>query len=246
MKKVFKKIIQFYLKILSVIVLKKHKPEIIVIAGSANKHTIKQELKNILSDKFSVRIGPKHYNAEIGVPLTILGLVSDSSEIKIWLPLIFKATKIALFSKTFPKKIILELGISHPNDMDYFLLILNPKIVILTDITPKYLDNFGTLDNEAREFAKLVKKTDNNGLVLLNYDDLRIKNLKKFTEAKALYYGKGKGSDFRALDITTENNKQIFNLKYNEQCKKIILNKFGVHYIYSKLVGEAIKKYYNI
>lgn len=245
MKKVFKKIIQFYLKILSKIVLTRHNPEIIVIAGSTNKHTIKQEIKNILSDKFSVRTGPKHYNAEIGVPLTIFGLESNSSKIKIWISIISKATKIALLSKTFPEKIILELGISHPNDMDYFLQIINPKIIILTDITPKYLDNFGTLDNEAREFSKLIKQTDDNGLILLNYDDLRIKNLKKFAKAKTLYYGKGKGSNFRALNIITKNNKQEFSLKYDDEYKKIILNKFGVHYVYAKLVGEAIKKYYN-
>ncbi|NCF74916.1 MAG: hypothetical protein GWO87_00290 [Xanthomonadaceae bacterium] len=246
MKKIFKKIIQFYLKILSKIVLTRHKPEIIVIAGSTNKHTIKQEIKNILSDKFSIRTGPKHYNAEIGVPLTIFGLTSNSSKIKIWLKIILKATKIVLFDKTFPEKIILELGISHPNDMNYFLPIIDPKIVILTDITPKYLDNFGTLDNEAQEFAKIVKKIDEDGLLLLNYDDLRMRNLKKFARSKVLYYGRGEGSNFKASNIIIKNNKQEFNLRYNNINKKIVSNKFGLHYIYAQLITEAIKKYYNI
>lgn len=246
MKKIIKKIIQFYLKFLSKIAIKRHKPEIIAIAGSTGKHTIKKRLNDSLSRKFSVRMGKERYNAEIGVPLTILGLVSDSNKASVWLPLIFKATKIALWGRNFPEKLILELGISRPKDTGYFLSIIKPHITILTNINNQYVDNFGNLDLIAEEYKQLVKATSKGGLVILNKDDLRIKKLNTFTDATVLYYGEGEGSDMMVTDIENKDHQQCFGIRFMGKENKIVSNKFGIHHIYGEAINLAVKNYYNI
>ena len=94
MKKIIKKIIQAYLKLLSKITLLRYQPEIIAVAGSTGKQPIKEEIYKTLKQKFTVRMAPKKYNAELGMPLAIFGLVADSSKINVWLKIIIKATQI--------------------------------------------------------------------------------------------------------------------------------------------------------
>ncbi len=245
MKILFKKIIAFYLKILSKIVLIKHKPDVIAIAGSTGKHCIKQEIAGIFSNKNFIRVGPKKYNAELGVPLTIFGLVAGSDRASIWCQVLFRATKIALFSKKFPKKIILELGVSHPNDMEYYLSIVSPNIVILTNINTQYLDNFKSMDMIAEEYLKLVRAVDKIGTVILCNDDRRIKKLKTFCDAKVITYGLGEGSDFRATNLSKNMDSQSFALSHDDISVKESINRFGVHHIYAKLIGEITNRKIN-
>lgn len=245
MRPLFKKIISFYLKVLSKIVLTRHKPDIIAIAGSTGKHSIKQEIASIFSDSFFVRTGPKKYNAKLGVPLTIFGLVAGSDRAGVWFNILLKATKIAFFSKEFPEKIIIELGISHPRDMQYFLSIIKPRIVILTNINTQYLDNFKNLDSIAEEYLRLVRSVDVNGSVILSNDDNRVKKLKRFCDAKVVTYGLRKGSDFRATHLIKNTDNQSFVLLYNDLSVNKKINRFGVHHVYAKLIGEIINKKIN-
>jgi UDP-N-acetylmuramoyl-tripeptide--D-alanyl-D-alanine ligase len=246
MKKTIKKLIQFYLKFLSRLAILKYKPDIIAVAGSTGKHPIKEELNNLLRDKFNVRMAPKKYNAELGIPLAIFGLIANSSNPNVWLKIISKATKITLFSRDFPQIIILEIGISHPNDIDYFLSLIKPQITVLTDINAQYLDNFGELDKIALEYKKLIQNTKKDGLALLNCDDLRIKDLYTFSDAKTMCYGQNKGSDIKISSIKSENNNQLFTVSSRDNKSNHSIKKFGVHHARAKAIKESIRKYYKI
>ncbi len=246
MKNIIKKLIQTYLKLLSKIAIARYKPEIIAVAGSTGKHPIKEEINNLLKDKFNVRMAPKKYNAELGIPLGIFGLVADSSKINVWFKIIIKMTRATLLSKNFPQKIILEIGISHPNDINYFLSLVEPQITILTDINTQYFDNFGDLDKIALEYKKLIKNTKKDGLILLNCDDLRIKDLYMFSDTKTICYGQNEGSDVKISDIKSENNKQLFTVDSKEGQTNHRMEKFGIHHARAKAVKEAVKKYYKI
>ncbi|MBT4277542.1 hypothetical protein HOD96_02225 [Candidatus Falkowbacteria bacterium] len=246
MKQIIKKLIQCYLKFLSKAAILKYKPEIIAVAGSTGKHPIKEEINNLLKDKFKVRMAPKKYNAELGIPLAIFGLITNSNKISVWVKTIIRATKITIFTTKFPQKIILEIGISHPNDINYFLSIIKPQITVLTDINAQYLDNFGDLDKIALEYKKLVQGTKKDGLVLLNCDDLRIKNLHTFSNAKTIYYGQKEESDIKISDIKSENNKQLFTINYKDNQTSYSMDKFGIHHTRGKAVKQAIKNYYKI
>ena len=69
-----RKILIKILRILSKLILKKYKPEVIAITGSVGKTSSKEAIAQILKNKFRVRKTASNYNNEIGVPLTILGV----------------------------------------------------------------------------------------------------------------------------------------------------------------------------
>jgi len=91
-----RKLIQLKLKILSQLILKKYKPEIIGITGSVGKTGAKEAVYAVLSSKYNVRRNVKNYNNEIGLPLTIIGSESPGKSIIGWILVFIKAIKLIL------------------------------------------------------------------------------------------------------------------------------------------------------
>ena len=240
MKKIFKFFLQHYLKWITKLALLINRPFIIVIAGSANKTFVKDEIvKKLKEADFKTGSNPKGFNTEIGLPLAILDLPSGYNSYNNWMPAIIKApTKI--FRKNFPKIFVLELGISDPGDIKYLLSIIKPKIAVLTDITQRYLENFGSMDELAGEYEYLVKKIKRDGYLILNYDNLRVKTMVKMAQAKIITFGLKDGADWQAFDIERKNDGQLVKIKYQNNIKQYKISKFGEHHIYSLLAGLII------
>ncbi len=242
MKILFKKLLQYYLKYITKLVLILHRPTIIAIAGSTNKTFVKDEIGKVLKEQgTSVRLNPKSFNTEIGLPLAILKLPSGYNSYKNWLPIILKALK-RLVQFDFPKYLVLELGISDPGDMKYLLSIIKPKIVVITDITQRYIEGFDDMDDLIDEYEYLVKKTKKNSTILLNYDNERIKNLAKISD-KYVYYGLKDGSLWQAVEIKKETRGLMTKVSHNDIVKEYIIHSFGEHHVYALLIGLIIKEY---
>jgi UDP-N-acetylmuramoyl-tripeptide--D-alanyl-D-alanine ligase len=190
----------------------------------------------------SVRSNPKSFNTEIGLPLAILNLPSGYNSYKNWLPIIFKAG-IKIFQFNFPKFLVLEVGVSDPGDMKYLLTIIKPKIVVITDITQRYLEGFEDMDALVEEYEYLVKKVNKKGLVVLNYDNPRIKKMANISRNKIKFFGFGDGADCRAVEIKKESGGQLIKIKHNNILSEHKINRFGNHHIYALLVGLIIKQY---
>lgn len=245
MKKIGKKIAQYYLWCLAKFTLYRFRPSIIAVTGSTYRQVVKEEILKVLEEKFCLRMSPKNYNAEIGVPMSILGLTIDKGSKLSWLRLLlFEGPKIAFGSKNFPEKLILELAIDKPKDMDYLLTLIKPEIVAITNITNEYIDNFGSLDKITKEYLKLIKQVPNNGLVLLNYDDLRLRELLSHIKTQIVTYGLTNEAKFYPQEIEHLNSGQSFKLKINNKILDFRLNKFGIHHIYAIIIAQIIKNYY--
>lgn len=242
MKKVFKKILQYYLKYLAKLVLFIYRPTIIAIAGSVNKSFVKNEIKEKLDGSMTIRANPKSFNTEIGLPLAILNLSSGYNSYSAWLPVIFKSFS-SLWQKNFPQLLILELGTSDPGDMKYLLSIVRPKISVITDVTQRYLESFEDVNELLDEYKTLIKKTNKNGLVLLNCDNEKIKNISKLARARVEYFGFGDEALWQALEARTEESGQTVKVKHNNGITQYKIKKFGRHHVYSLLISLAVNDY---
>jgi UDP-N-acetylmuramyl pentapeptide synthase len=237
MKKILKIIIKYQLRLFAKVYLWRTKPEIIVITGITNRRSFKEIIFDKLNQQGRLRLSPDNHNAEFGIPLSILGLkINKRSD---WWSLVFQAKWRAYFGKKVDK-IILEVAIDKPNDMDYVLKIFTPKVVIITNVEPAYMENFGTLDNIALEYKKLISAVLKDGLVVLNNDDVRVQDLAQFSKAKVATFSINNNSNYQAKNITKIENGQEFEV----QGQKIQLNKFGEHYIQAELAGRIIENYY--
>lgn len=246
MKPLCKIILQYYLKIITKIVIFIHRPMIIAVAGSVNKTFIRDAIKeSVVTAKYRVRSNPKNFNTEIGLPLAILNIGSGYNSYKRWLPVVRDAF-YAIFQKDFPECLVLELGVARRGDMRYLLSLVSPRISVITDITQRYVESFAGMDHLVGEYAYLVKRTAHDGRVFLNRDNKRVRLLKKYSHAKVISFGLSSCDGLSNCGIITnmEKKKNGINVKmcYGSQKKEVHIPRFGTHHALGVLIGWIVCK----
>ncbi len=225
-------------------VINKHKPFVIGITGSAGKGSAKEAVFQVLHDKFGEQVR-KNYgslNAEIGIPLTIMGYDSLPSKL-LWPWFLIKAYFRTL-EKKYPKYLILEMGVEHPGDISYFSEIVRPDIGVITLIAPAHLANFKDFDALKKEKLSLIDIVKPAGKIFINADD---HELSKLHNNDLVRIGiKNKDVDYRADNIEIDlagTNYRIVTTGQNIAVKSDLL---GDQFVYSQLIAFAIGQSFGI
>ena len=148
MKQFLKKIIIVLIQWEAILVLKKYKPQIIAVTGSVGKTSTKDAIFTVLSSKFFVRKSEKSFNSDVGVPLTILGCKNAWNNPFLW----------------------------AKNLLEGFAL-LKPDVVVITALpdVPVHVEFFDSPEDVAAEKEELVKTLKENGVLVLNNDDEKVR-----------------------------------------------------------------------
>lgn len=255
-----KKIIQFKLKILAKMILARYKPDVIGVTGSVGKTSAKEAVYTVLASKFNARRNVKNYNNEIGLPLTVIGVDSPGKSVFGWMAVFLKALKLILIKDAnYPRILVLEMGVDRPGDMDYLNSIVKCRIGIVTLIGPVHLEFFGAIGNIQKEKGKLISNLPKSGRAILNYDDEKVRQMSKLTEAAALTYGFDENADVRAQEAVfsfsaladksefgalAANAAKLagisFKLSYSGSTAPVLLpNVIGYAAVYAALAGAA-------
>lgn len=247
----FKKIVQFFLKWFAKVYLWRIKPHVIIVAGATNRYWVKESVAATLKEKnFQTRVSKKNFNAEIGLPLSILGIDSGQGGFRRWFVVLGQAAKKAFRSKPpiLNEFLVLEMAIDRPKGMKYLLSIVKPRTLILTTVTMIYAENFDILDKIALEYKRLIKALRRHGLVILNFDDERIKKLAESTEKRIISYGFRKEADFQVKGVKKVADGQELKIQLypSKQIRSVKINRFGEHHVYAALVREIIKENFRI
>jgi len=244
MKSFFKKFVQYYLKILTKVALWRHRPFIVAVAGSTNKTTTKDYILKFLREKYgekSVRGNPKSYNTEIGLPLAILYLESGESSALKWLKVLVQAKIRALFERKFPSKLVLELGVEEKGNMEYLLGVVGPNIAVVTNIEGSYTYPNSDLEQIFEEMKVLAERLPENGYLLLNADDERVRSLAKNTKAKVITYGFREEADAKAENLKTDAQGQTFDFSFQGKEESVRIKKYGRHFISAWIAAKVVK-----
>ena len=241
-----KPLIQKILKIAAKLILKKYRPEIIGITGSAGKTGAREAIYAVLASKFKARRSLKNYNNEIGLPLTVIGAAASAKSIFGWLKIFFLAGRLLLKQdKNYPEILILEMAADKPGDLNYLTDIVQPQIAVITSIGEAHLENFGSLEKIKQEKSVLVKVIGRQGWAVLNVDDQQVKSLIKATKAKILTYGldseaEVSGQEPRLMitaDVLGMNFKLVSRHTFVPIFLPTVISKAGV---YAALAGAAL------
>ncbi len=246
MKKVVKFFVKHYLRLLSKALIFIHRPFVIAIAGSTNKTFAKEAInRNLHSLKYVVRSNPKSFNTEFGLPLAILNLPSGYGSISAWIKIMFEATG-RLFNTNFPKLLVLEFGVSFAGDMKYLLSIVRPNIAIITEITQRYLESFNDIDELIDEYRLLCRTVNKKNYLLLNYDNIWIRELSADSPSQVLYFGldktyQGLTNNWWQGEINEKsNNGQKISIKHAGKTQLISIKGHGAHHVYAQTISSIV------
>ncbi len=176
MKEYFKKFVVAVLTFEAKILLKRTKPKIVAITGSVGKTSTKDAIFTALKGHVHARKSEKSFNSDIGVALTVLGLENAWNNPLYWLKNIFDGAVHALFTKGYPKVLILEMGVDRKGDMKRLTSWIQPDIAVVTLLpdVPVHVEYFKSPEEVAEEKMTLAYALKENGVFIYNHDDAKI------------------------------------------------------------------------
>ncbi len=188
----------------------------IAITGSNGKTTTKEMLYSILSQKAKTLCNKGNFNNNIGVPLTIFNLTSD--------------TKYGIF----------EIGTSNFGEIKNLANIVDPYCGIITNIGNSHLEFFKTPENVLKEKTDLIKFIDSNGFICVNNDNPYLKNYKSNITKKTITFSLYGGSDVYAKNLKLWLDRPIFDLYIDDKYETVELKMKGKFNIINALGASAV------
>ena len=211
-----------FLKSIAYNYMRKFKPTVIGITGSAGKTTTKDFLVNILGKEHRVVFTPRNYNTEIGVSKSILEIDKDTDFF------------------------IAELGMRGKGQIRVLSDICNLSAGAITTIGQSHMAFFKDLKEIAAakaEMSEILYK--NNGTLFLNNDDIYSNFIENKVNCRVEKFGRNSNISFNFIEEKMDDmGRFTFNFFKND--KKIInigLNIPGFHNIYNACCAAAIGLY---
>lgn len=187
------------------------------VTGSVGKTTCVQASAAILSTKYKTISTKANLDPVLNIPITLLKLNPSV------------------------KKVILEMGIEYKGEMDFYLSLVRPKTVIVTRLAFAHSEYLGGLNEIIQEKGKLVQSLDEDGLAILNFDDVNCKKLADKSKGSVIFFGTDpQNCTVWAGNIKIENFRTTFELNMGVERVKVNYQLLGSHQIYPALAAATL------
>jgi UDP-N-acetylmuramoyl-tripeptide--D-alanyl-D-alanine ligase len=140
---------------------------VIGVTGSVGKSTTKELVAEVLSQRYRTQRNPGNMNNEIGLPLSLLRLETE--------------TEIA----------VMEMGFYVPGEISLLCSLAKPQVGVVTNVGTVHAARAGSREVIAQGKAELVQSLPPapEGVAILNYDDPMVRQMAEKTQAAIFYYG---------------------------------------------------------
>ncbi len=161
------------------LVLKRWKPQVIVVTGSSGKTTLLHMLEAQIGN---VAHYSHHANGAFGIPFDILGLPTNVPAKPLWLLYMLRAPLQAILVRHKQRIYIAEADCDRPHEGYVLARLLQPDITLWVSVFHTHSQNFdhviksgafnSPLDAIANEFSQLARAT--RKLVIYNADNAHV------------------------------------------------------------------------
>ena len=194
------------------------------VTGSTGKTSTKDLIYSVLKQKYNVLRNEGNFNNHIGLPLTV-NLLDSAHE-----------------------AVVLEMGMSHPGEIDVLADIVRPNIAIITNIGLSHIENLKTQENILKAKMEITNYFKEDHVLIVNGDD---RLLKQTLDSKPHYtkylVGIGEPNHYRAIHIKDLGLSGItFDVVIENQEIPFKLRVPGYHNIYNALLAIAVGILMNI
>lgn len=186
----------------------KSNKNIIAITGSSGKTSTKEMIGQALSSIGQTYINPESFNNHVGVPYSLANMPRN--------------TDYGVF----------ELGMNNLNEISFLSKLVEPNIVIITNISEAHIGNFNSIQEIIKAKVEIFDGLKSNGYILVNNDHVFYQEIKeyinKLNNTNIITYGFNKNANIHLIKRTVNNIGQ-----------SIIASAYGREFKYSiNLDGE--------
>jgi UDP-N-acetylmuramoyl-tripeptide--D-alanyl-D-alanine ligase len=188
------------------------------ITGSIGKSSTKEVVAAVAAARFRTFKSPGNYNSETGLPLSVLRITPDTDVV------------------------VLEMGGAYAfGEIRQLAAIARPNIAIVTNISYSHVARMGSLDAIAETKVEIVEALPPDGVAILNYDDVRVRQMAASTAARVVFYGLDEAAAVRATELESHGLRGItFTLEHAGRRERVQLPLLGRHSVHTALVGFAV------
>lgn len=138
---------------------------VIGVAGSYGKTTMKEALRQVISQKFKTVATPGNINTPVGIARIVLNDITPQTEV-----------------------FIVEMGEYQRGDIKHICSITKPQIGVITGINEAHLERMGTLAMTVATIFELAENMHESGLLVLNGDSALVRdNFKIYTRGQNIH-----------------------------------------------------------
>lgn len=187
------------------------------ITGSVGKTSTKACSLAVLSEKYKTIATDDNLDSILNIPVTLLKI------------------------RPKVKKVILEMGVEYPGEMDFYLSLVKPATAVVTRVSYAHSEFLGDTEGILKEKSPLVSQLPKDGYAILNFDDPLCKKLAKETIAQVVFFGTDpKECHVWVSHIRLEDEMTKFELNYGVERVEISLKLLGRHMVYPALAATAL------
>lgn len=156
----------------------KHEVTVVGITGSLGKSSTKEVVWKVASQRFNAVHSRKSFNNEIGLPLSLLEIESDTDVV------------------------VLEMGGAYAfGEISALAEIALPEIGVVTNVSHSHLGRMGSLEAIAETKAELPASLPPSGAAVLNGDDHRVRAMAERVRGRVILFGQASDCQVRAEAI---------------------------------------------
>jgi UDP-N-acetylmuramoyl-tripeptide--D-alanyl-D-alanine ligase len=232
------------------LLLRRHRPRIVAVTGSVGKTTAKDLVATMLEERFEVRRSPANYNANVLVPLAVLGLTHAGRNPLAWIVNAGRGLWRALAPRQ-PQWLVLEIAAGHPGEIASVTGWLPTDIVVLTRFpeVPAHIEAFGSRERLLEEKSRLLDTLEPTGAVVVNSDDRELTAAAQRIAARRtiVTYGLESAADFRGrrpepvYDDAGRPLGMRFEVEIDTAVTAVTVRGIlGIQHVYAVLAGLAV------
>lgn len=189
---------------------------VVGVTGSVGKTTTVKMCAAVLGVRFHVKSTRDDWNAEIGVPLTILGL-QEADQVT-----------------------VIEMAMRGRGQIAELVDIAQPMIGVVTNVGDAHLELLGSRENIAKAKEELIAGLARGGTAVLNVDDLLVSLMRPLRGGTVLTYGLGPGAYIRAREIRHDRDGVGFALAVEGGTEPVRLRTWGQHNVMNALAATGV------
>ena len=190
--------------------------KVVGITGSVGKSTTKEMVATVLEGTYKIHKTPVNHNNDIGMPMAILAMPED--------------TEVA----------VLEMGMNHFREMAYLSSVATPDISVIVNIGTMHIEHLGSIEGIRKAKLEILEGMKPDGLLLLNGDDVMLRQLPEMPLQKVSYFGSHEGCAVQARNL--EDTERGLKFQISSRCTEfaVELALEGRHFVADAMAAVAV------